>query len=750
MLEVGFFRGVNRYHRSLRYLWLALIVIFAGLGAGIHQDFSVESYFPHKDPARHVYEAFKKIYPQEDGQIVVLWQHDHAVEQADVERMRDTENILNKSEFTDISWFGTAERLSKDGENIDVLPLFPGNEDPLSYLKKYKNEPFYQGLFWDREQRVLVIRGQLPPQYNNDIDRRRIENTLTERLEALETEHAHVFINGLPILRARYLKLMAKDQAIYLAGGLLLCFLLMFLFFKSMVQVVTSLLAIMPAYLATLAALAQMDRPLTALTAIVPLILLIVGLSDSIHLLTCYRQQRAQGVARDESIIFAFSKLWLSCFFTSFTTAAGFLCLLSTGIDIVIDFAAVTSIAIMLTYVSMMLFVPAFLMAGKEKPIVDLPQWPLAPLAALQRVTDRYRWPIVIGTLACMALCVIPIQNLGVNSKLIDEKDHHPLVQDITFAEQHGFGLFTVNVFLRGPDLVRLPTIRWMRDLDAFIQKDPLVLKTVGLHSIIDLSKRQLNDETLQLTPGMAGEQTDIELLRALREDPRAQKFVRELYDPISNTTQVAIYVRDAGSKITTPFIARLKNYMHDHPPPSGFPELTGTVVLSQLTFDRLVSGFAKSLLWAIAVMVIIFWIQLRSIPMAFLALLPNLLPLAALLAGLALFHIPLTPAIVLVFSIAFGIAVDDTIHFLGAAMHERKLGYTWAESSRRAYQECGHAMVMTTIIIASGFSVMLASSFLATAMLGLLTGAALIMALLTDLLLTPALLHVIPERRHD
>ena len=145
----------------------------------------------------------------------------------------------------------------------------------------------------------------------------------------------------------------------------------------------------------------------------------------------------------------------------------------------------------------------------------------------------------------------------------------------------------------------------------------------------------------------------------------------------------------------------------------------------------------------------LILLVQLRAPMVALLALIPNLLPLLVLLAGLAALQMPITPAIVLVFSVAFGIAVDDTIHFLGVVSRGRNRGYSWGASVDAAYQDCGRAILITSVVVTMGFSILLASSFQATFMLGALTALSLAAAVIADLFVLPALLHLLdrPQR---
>ena len=477
-----------------------------------------------------------------------------------------------------------------------------------------------------------------------------------------------------------------------------------------------------------------------------------IGLSDSIHLLLAYRRLRPTAVSNAEAVACTFSRLCVPCLYTSLTTAVGFLCLLSTGIDIVIDFAVVTAVGIMLTYLYSILFVPAFLGFYTARSFNDRQlekPWLASFLNWSRVVVRKHPRPILLLTVIVVAISAWPLRNLTVDVRMIDEQGGHPLVKDIEWAQAHGFGLFQVNLLLRSGerDVLRdAETLTWFRDLAIFADGQPLVLNSISPADYVSFLDRELAG--LAASHPQLPLPTGTRVIEVLATNERSRSYFRDVYDDEADAAQMIFLVRDDGSVEAQSFLDNLRSYLAAHPAPSGTTELTGTVVLSQVTFNRLVDGFATSFGLALVIILVLLMVMLRSVNLALLALIPNILPLFLLLSLLGVLHIAITPAVVLVFSIAFGIAVDDSIHLLSVVATERKRGATWSEAVSSSYSECGRAIVFTTLVIALGFAVLLFSSFRGTYMLGQLTAIGVLLAVVADLFVFPSMMHALDHRR--
>ncbi|MCG6989424.1 MAG: MMPL family transporter, partial [Gemmatimonadetes bacterium] len=204
---------------------------------------------------------------------------------------------------------------------------------------------------------------------------------------------------------------------------------------------------------------------------------------------------------------------------------------------------------------------------------------------------------------------------------------------------------------------------------------------------------------------------------------------------------QVVVTVKDAGSRVTLPFLDRVDDYLRRNPPPAGSADLTGTVRMADTFSFHVLRSFGPSIVLALFLICLVMAVLFRSLRMGLVAMVPNVFPLVTLAGVMALLGVTLKPSTILVFSIAFGIAVDDSIHLMSRFNQLVARGRLKGRALRAALRETGSALVMSTIVVTAGFSLLMLSRFEVLYLLGLLTATTALAALAADLLLFPALI---------
>ena len=207
---------------------------------------------------------------------------------------------------------------------------------------------------------------------------------------------------------------------------------------------------------------------------------------------------------------------------------------------------------------------------------------------------------------------------------------------------------------------------------------------------------------------------------------------------------QVIVLVKDEGSLVLSPLMARVEHRLETHPPPASQAKATGTVKLTTILWDRLVSSFLPGIAFSIFLVWIALSWMFRSIRLGLLAVVPNLVPLILLLGLMGLGGFDLKPSTILVFAIAFGIVADDTIHFLGALERNLRSSDQVRVVLSRTIREVGPALILVTVVVVAGFSALTASRFQALFLIGFLTASAAVLALVADLIVFPALLRLV------
>lgn len=709
-----FFGAVVRRRRWVLALACGALGASAVFAARVRVDYGVEQLLPSRGPERRLYDEYKALFPREDLRFSLFWEDSRALGRALLADMERAVAAFRAAGLEDVRWPGQVP-IAADAPaaaGAPARPLAEAARDPggpddarlAAALAALRDDPAYRGVLWDPGQDVWALHGFLPADANTDAGRREVERALTRALDALELEGVTYVLTGVPVLRSRVPMLLEADQRLFLGGGALLFFALLLFFVRRPALVLACLGSTLPGYLCTLGVMGLLGRPVSILTSFLPIVVLVVGVSDAIHLVVGWRARRAAGATADAAAVEAFAELSPACFYTSLTTAIGFGALAATGIGLVEEFGLFTALAIGITFAFAMTVLPALLSWLPAHP-ADLRAGPAAtaaaPILARARVLAARPRSAVPGLFASVALAAIAAAGgLRIDAYLVDDlKDDSAVMRELRWVEERGFGLFQANVLVRGADggLESAEWRRWLAGLRDFARAEPLVL-------------------------GMAVEEAE----------------------GTEGTAQVVFAVRDAGSAATLPFLRRLERRLAVDPPPAGWAQPTGLIQVFHAYTARILTSFGPSVALGFLTILGVLVFMLRSVRLGLLALVPNVFPLVIVAGVMGAAGIALKPSTVLVFSLAFAIAVDDTIHLLGAFRRSVSRGLDRREAVAVAVCEAGPGILASTLVVSAGFALLMLSSFEVLFLVGLLTLTSSVAAVAADLFLFPALLGVL------
>lgn len=707
-----FFTRLTQHRLLVVVAALVVVSVSAILAANVRVDYSVEQFFPTWGRERAVFDRYRAIFPGEDAQVAFFLSTPNGLDTTVYDVLARVADAFERRGLVDVQWSGSVPAIARAaaaGHGLGKAAML------------VRGHPMYDGFLWNADGTVSVVQGRLPPDLNHDAARRALVDALSSEIDGLGLSERWV-LSGTPVIRAQVPELLEVDQRVLLGGGILLFFVVLFAYFRHAGIVFIGLGAVAPAYVVTLALMALTGRPVTILTSFIPIVILVVGICDTTHLLEHWSRARTAGRGRTESIAETFERLAVSCFFTSITTAIGFASLAATGIAVVSDFGVFTAFAVVATYAFTITVLPALLtfVAAPPSRARSGCRWgPVSALVRLARVAlaRRSRWVLPafgIVTIAGLALA----SRLPIDTYLVDDlKDGTSIKQDLGWVQNAGFGLFQTNLFVRADadSLLRPEMVDWMERFQRFVEKDPLVIHTYGLPNV-----RRAAQVPLQ---GVA------------------DAIPASIYRPDRGAAQVVVTVKDAGSLVTLPFLNRVDDYLRRDPPPSGTADLTGTVRMADTFSFQVLRSFGPSIVLALLLIWLVMAVLFRSLRMGLVAMVPNLFPLVTLAGVMALLGVSLKPSTILVFSIAFGIAVDDSIHLMSRFNQLVARGRMKGRALRGALRETGSALVMSTVVVTAGFSLLMRFEILF--LLGLLTATTALAALAADLLMFPALIDL-------
>jgi hypothetical protein len=742
-------------HRPLVVLACAAVVALSWASASrVRVDYTIEQLFPTTGEIRENFEEYRRAFPNEDARFSLVWR---IARDPDEELYRSLERVARHFEevgLQNVHWLGSVpipEATEFEGElGVEVHPLVEESKLSDAYLAatlaRHQTNNLYSGYLWNADQTAFGVHGYLPEDLRGDEERRLIEEALTERLAGIDAADATFALAGIPVIRSRLPKLLEADQRVFLGSGLVLFVGLLFFFFRSSAQVLLCLASAVPAYLLTLGVMGFAGFSISVLTSFIPIIILVVSVSDSIHLLSQFRAARRGGSGKQEAIVETFAELAGTCFYTSLTTAVGFLSLAGTRIGIVVEFGVFTACAIMAAFVFSMTLLPVLLSYRSLRTFDDRGlrhRWLQGIVGSARALAIRPSARTLALFLLVSVLGIAASSGLRTNTLLLDDlRPRSALLKDLRWVEDQGFGLFQVVLYMKGAEGQELHdprALEWMRGFQEFAQQEPLVISTVGLPDFLEQIRTAFGDdaETRSGLPRTTEEASQLLFLAQLED----ADFSNLVYRPADREAQIIVAVEDEGSTVILPFLERVDRYLIDNPPPLGSVVPTGTVYLLQSYQARILRSFVPTIAIAVVLITGILIFMFRSLTLGLVALIPNLFPLLVLLGFMAVFSFDVKPSTILVFSIAFGIAVDDSIHLLGRIRDRLGRGYRMREAVQASLRDGGPAIVIATLVVGSGFSLLIGSQFEVLVLVGLMTAVSAVAALFADLYALPAIL---------
>jgi predicted RND superfamily exporter protein len=581
---------------------------------------------------------------------------------------------------------------------------------------------------------------------------------LMDLARAHEAPGFHVQVGGAPALAAAIHERLLGDAYRSLAVALALMAVLLAVMFRHWLAVVAPLLVVTCAIVWTLGLMALLGYPMTALHNILPTFLLAVGLGDSVHLLSVFRTERGEGHAAPEALVRALGATGTPIIFTSITTAQGMLGFTFTRLGVTTEFGAFAAIGVMFALLLSLVLLPALLATRLGAA--------LAPAEAVtsgrvERVVDRLvtfgaRRPGVVlaGTVLICAVTAVGVSQIRVShDPLRFLPADHPVRAAFEAIDTRLGGSVSLEVVVdaRAPEALKdADLLRAWAALEEHMRAypdprggGPLVHASTSILDVLRETWSALNADVPSHTALPPDRPAVAQTL--LLFEMGGGKDLQRLVSAEQQIGRLSLRMpwRDAGS------YGPLTEWLSEGVHASGLDARadvwpTGGVFTLFSVVNSLIEDFVTSFGTATAMIALMLVILLRNARLGLLALVPNLLPIFITLAVMGFADIPLDMFNLLIGSLAIGITDDDTIHFFHHVAAQRRAGATdVVEVLRHTGAYAGRAMVVTSLILLIGFGAFLTAGMVNLVVFGALTAVTLVVAVLGDLLLAPALLRV-------
>lgn len=757
-------------HRRLTWALLLLALAVAGVGLSrLRVDFSFTGLMGSRDPAFAHLERFVADWGPDDGLLLVVVRAEEG-DLLEPERLERLERLLSRLEALEATGrVGGLPRAPRDKSRVpgllDLAPLVDGARAHAgdgaafaAWRAEVLSDPLLVPAILSADARVAALFVEL--RVNTD-DLLAVLPALTEVRRALDEESESLAGSGLtfltagiPAVRADLVAAMMSDQLLFALASFALMTLLLAALFRCRHGVLVPLAAACAPTLLLLGVMGFVEEPIGLLSQVYPTLLPVIAIADAIHVVTRFHQEarvcadasgRLSPEARDRAIVAAISHVGTACLFTSLTTAVGFASLALADMLVLRSFGLYAALGVVLAYGSTLVVVPLALGAVRRVP----PSRPASArvdgwLAGLARLTVARRWLITVAALAVGVAAAAAAARVEVDNHLSDNlADGHATKLANHLVDEQLAGVITLWVDLRGaPGTLLEPRVlaacleleRWARSHPPFrAAEGPGTLLAEMNRLVVGVEEapatRELAAQLLVLSEGSGPLDT---VISADRSRGRIALHLPDLGDRAfqRHAAEVQALIDDA-------FNDTLKDIKVS-------ARLTGVPYVAFRGFSRLAEELLVSLLGAFAFIAAFIALLFRSLRVCAVSIVPNVLPLLFCLAAQALLGWHLNPTSTVVYSVALGLAVDDTLHLLARVFEERRRGRRGLAALEPSLTGTGRALVTTSLILGVGFGINALSSFPVSRVFGALGALAIVSALVMDLLVLPALLYVV------
>lgn len=730
-------------------------MVYKGRDVVISYTFS--RLLPLTDSTQIDYDQFRKEFNQTGNTVVLAAEDINVFKKENFKLWQELENNLDTINGLGGILSPTSAYNLERNDSLHKLQVVPFSKyinagigiDSLGKL--YHSLPFYQNLLYSENGKspLMLLHVNTDMLYNKNI--MRIVESIKKVVHKFEEASGFkVHVSGLPYIRMANTKKVSRGIFISVGLALFVTILIMFLFLRSFKATLISIVVVVFGVCWSFGLQALFGFPMSMLTALIPSLIIVIGVPNCIFLINKYHSEYKYHGNRIRAIQKVIHRIGAATLLTNFTTALGFASLIFTSSTVLKEFGVVASINIMMVFVISIILIPiyySYLNDPKERHYVHLDKKWVKRFTSTLIHTVQDRRPVVYIAVTLLALIsVYGTTLMHTTGNLTEEyRESDPLTIDLRFLEQNFGGVVPLEIVIdtkhhNGAE--KLSFIKKLNRLQNGLDTLPHISRSLSIADGVKFAKQAY----YRGSPSFYKLPTNMESNFILSYIPRQKgglNVLNSLVDSSGQKARVSIQVEDLVAKQSQELQSQIRNITNKIFDPNRYDiTITGASVVFLRGTSYLIHNLVLSLILAICVIAIIMALLFRSAAMVLVSLIPNLLPLLMTAGIMGFFGIPLKPSTILVFSIAFGISVDDTIHFLAKYRQEwRANGRNIGKAVLVSIQETGVSMFYTSIVLFFGFSTFISSSFGGIVALGLLISITLIIAMLSNLILLPTLL---------
>ena len=652
-------------------------------------------------------------------------------------------------------------------KRFDFKLLSEGKPATQKELDSIKNEivklKFYDKLMWDEESHISVMAITMNAQVLDSKNRVALTDKIVKIVENYEAKlGSKLRFSGMPYIRSILAKVVADEMVLFIVYAILVTALIMYIFFRSFKVVMVAMLVVIIGAIWSIGLVSLFGFQLSILTGLVPPLIIVIGVANCIFLLNKYHTEYRLHGNKIKGLQRVVRKVGRATLLTNATTAAGFATFTVVESSVMREFGVIASMSIMFVFVLSLMLVPivfSFLKAPKARHVKHLDRtYSKTFVSKIVEIVLSYRTRVYwfFGTVVVVGIYGITL--ITSNGNIVDDfPEDSPVLADLAFFEKNFNGVmpFEVQIDALKPDKALSPaTLKRIDKLQDAISAYPQFSRAVSMTEVVKSLKQAYYGGMTSKYSLPNGSERGFILSYANNNDEKqsGSELLNSFIDSAKQITRVSFQVKDVGTDEMDRLLSEIRPTLDSIFNPKKYNTLmTGTSVVYLRGTDYLVKNLFTSLSIAVVLIALLMAFMFQSWRMVVVSLIPNIIPLIITGALMGFLGITIKPSTILVFSIAFGISVDDTIHFLAKYRQELEAN-NWKikRSVILALHEVGLSMAYTSIVLFFGFSIFNMSTFGGTKALGMLVSITLLVAMFSNLILLPSLLLTLERSMTD
>ena len=754
---------LSRYilrNRIANLIAIGLITLLMGLLAmRVQMSYEMARMLPASDTVNRTYEDFRSTFGQDGAIVYVAFKGDSICNHNVYSQLYQlTEEISALEGIKDVMSPARVFVLKKDTLKkkfvFERIPSRkPGNsEETDSLCQQLRRLPFYEGMLFNSKEGIALMAITLRQDVLNNKGRVALINDLESRLRSFgKTHQLEVHISGMPYIRTLTTKKVQQELLWFSLGALLVSALLLYYFFRSKKAVIFPLIIVGISVIWAMGSIALLGYKITILIGLIPPLLIIIGVENCIFLLNRFHYEFRQHGNKVKALVRVIARTGKANVLTNLTTAAGFGAFMITGNRLLVEFGLVAMLNILAIFILSLVLIPSFysfLPDPQPRHLAHLEQGFSGRIILRVLHIIQYRRKAVYTVMfVLIAAGLVGVTRLTTSGRVVDDIPHHDeLYRDLRFFEQHFHGILPLEIVVdtRKPrGIMRQPVLRRIEKLQRKLQDYPELSRSLSIADVNKFARQAFYNGD----PAAYSLPEEYEMAFMLTYLPGREEGQRPILKAFADSTFSKARISLQMANLSTHEIEHLQQRLRQDidsvfSPAKYKVEITGSTIVFTKGTRYLVKNLYQSLLLAFVLITLLLALLFTSWRITLIALIPNLLPQLLTAAVMGFTGIPIKPSTILIFSVALGTSVDNTIHFLSRYRHNLKLfKRNIRKSVLASLSEAGYSMIYSTAILFFGFGIFVFSGFGGTQAMGLLIPLTLATALFSNLLLLPSLL---------